>query len=108
MKRFISLVTYTVVIIGGSYFFKDNPDFPIFMYMSTIIVSFGIIGMIVSGMAGGAYGVWNIDGKWGITGDLDYVKAQEGYHKKTFTNLSSILSFLYIIIPLIVSILLFC
>lgn len=108
MKRFISLVTYTAIIISGSYFFKDNPDFPIFMYMSTIIVSFGIIGMIVSGVAGGAYKVWNIDGKWGITGDLDYVKAQEGNHKKTFTDLPSILFFLYMIVPLIISILLFC
>lgn len=108
MKRFISLAIYSLVVIGGSFIFKDNPDFPVFLYACSAIVGFGIVGMLIPGFGGGAYGSWSMGAKWGTAADLNYVKAQEGEQHQTKLDLVTMLTILYIIVPFLISIYLFC
>ncbi len=102
MKRLIALVIYTVVVIGGAYLFRFAPQLPTVLYVLTALVCFGIIGLLVPGGASGSTGRG-----FGPGADLYYIKASQGEQNTIMTNIVSVISVLYLIVPFIIAIYLF-
>lgn len=102
MKRLLSLLIYTIVVIGGAYFFRDSKQLPTILYILTALVCFGIIGMLVPG------GVSSTSGKgFGPGADINYIKSSQGERNTIMTGVIDVISIIYLIVPFIVAIYLF-
>lgn len=110
MKRLIVLAIYTLVIVGGSSLYQDSLSLSTFLYVGIVVIAIAIIGMInpsVSTMINGK-------GYYGRA-DLNYIKAQEEMNKRLekrktkFEDIDfvSILTYLYLLVPFFISIILF-
>ena len=110
MKRFIFLTIYTASIIGGSYMYSNNPMLPTLLYISLALLGIGICGILLPGIRG-----MNLGGSHHGRVDLNYIKAQEqtNYPNETKSKLSdidfvSVLTVIYLFVPIIIAIFIFC
>lgn len=101
MKRFLVLLGYTVVVVGGSYVFRDSPNLVSVLGIGFIIVAFCSIGLLMPSM-----GSANPRG-FGPSADSNYIKAQSGEGTQGVTSLVSILSVIYLVVPFFISMYLF-
>lgn len=110
MKRIICLAIYTLVIVGGSYLYRDAMSLSTVLYVGLVFVAILLIGILnpsVSTMMNGK-------GYYGRA-DLNYIKAQEEIDtrlekkKVRLNNIDfvSILTYLYLLVPFFIAIVLF-
>lgn len=100
MKRIIGLFIYTVIVIGGSYFFQSYEYFETILYVLTAL-SFLFVGVSLMPDSFG-----NDPNRVGVR---DKFYFQERNYRKTSLSLNVIdaLALLYSVLPFLVSIYLF-
>ncbi|MGN1182539.1 MAG: hypothetical protein ACI4SR_05975 [Faecalibacillus sp.] len=110
MKRFIFLTIYTAGIIGGSYMYLNNPMLPTLLYILLALLGIGICGILLPGISG-----MNLGGSHYGRADLNYIKAQEQTNSsnETKSKLSdidfiSVLTVIYLFVPILIAIFIFC
>ena len=110
MKRIIFLTIYTAGIIGGSYMYSNSPMLPTLLYVLLALLGIGICGILLPGISG-----MNLGGSHHGRVDLNYIKAQEqtNYPNETKSKLSdidfvSVLTVIYLFVPIIIAIFIFC
>lgn len=110
MKRFVALIIYTLVIVGGSYFYQDSMSVPSFLYVGITVIAIAIIGMLNPGLSSFKNGKSYFDKT-----DFNDKQVQEKMSvrlEKRKTRLAdinflSIMTYLYLLVPFFISIILF-
>ncbi|MEG0366144.1 MAG: hypothetical protein RR585_04875 [Coprobacillus sp.] len=101
MKRLIALLVYTIVVVGGSYLFRDSPNL-----MSVLGIGFIVVGFCAIGLLMPSTGAANARG-FGPAADINYIKAQSGEGTQGVTSFASIFSVIYLVVPFLISMYLF-
>ncbi|MEG0276643.1 MAG: hypothetical protein RR630_06420 [Coprobacillus sp.] len=100
MKRFIVLLIYTIIVVGGSYLYRDSPNLMSVLVIGFILVAFGSIGLLMPS-------VGSTNGRGFGPTDLNYIKAENGEGTQGVTSIVSILSVIYLVVPFFISMYLF-
>lgn len=101
MKRLIALLSYTSIVIGGSYLYRDSPNLSSVLCIGIAIAGFCVVGLLMPSM--GASNTRN----FGPAADINYIKAKNGEGTQGVTSFVSILSVIYLVVPFFISMYLF-
>lgn len=105
MKRIISLVIYTFLVIGGSYIFQNTRYLSTILYIGIIIIGIGIVAVLNPSVSTTLNS--KVDLHYSDTQKEMYSRLLEKKIKQNNIDYFSILMYLYLLVPFFISIALF-